>query len=223
MANIITATNLTLGYDKQIPIIKNANFNFNSNEFIIITGESGSGKSTLLKSFYGDIDIQSGDLNVCLLELNGISKRDLRDLRRRIGIVFQDYRLINEWSIEKNISLPLMISGYKNDVCKNQSEKLLKHVSLHHKMGKYPYELSGGEQQRVAVVRAMAKNPPLILCDEPTGNLDEISSEIIWRLLRSAKDSWGACVVVVTHKIPSTLMFSYRRFEIKNGNVHEIN
>lgn len=222
MAEVITANNLTLQYSKGNPIIKNATFSLSSNEVIIITGESGSGKSTLLKSFYGEIEIASGRLNVCYSEMKGIKKRALMNLRRDIGVVFQDYRLINEWSIEKNIMLPLIIAGRSKGLCMEQAKKLLKHISLSHKMGRYPYELSGGEQQRVAVVRAMANNPPILLCDEPTGNLDELSSDIIWKLLYSAKISWGACVVVVTHKKPSALMFPHRHFEIKDGVVHEI-
>lgn len=223
MAEIITAHNLSLSYDKDKLIIDNANFSINANDFVIITGQSGSGKSTLLKSLYGGIDIKSGSLNVCLSDLNGISAKQLRALRQRIGIIFQNYRLINEWSVEKNVMLPLIIMGYSHDICKKQAENLLKHVKLHHKMGKYPLELSGGEQQRVAMARAMAHNPQLLLCDEPTGNLDEFSSELIWGLLKSARESWGACVVVVTHKKPSMIRFAYRHFEIKGGKVHEIN
>ena len=92
-----------------------------------------------------------------------------------------------------------------------------------HKADKFPMELSGGEQQRVAMARALAHNPQLLICDEPTGNLDDRSSEIIWRLLRSAREAWGACVVVVTHKRPATLRFAYRHFEIKDAKVYEIN
>lgn len=223
MGAIITAKNLVLGYEKDENIINNVSFNINSNDFVIITGQSGSGKSTLLKSFYGDMPIKSGELNVSLCELNGISRNELRNLRQRIGIIFQNYRLINEWTVERNIMLPLWIMGYNSDVCKKQAENLLKHVKLYHKMGKYPLELSGGEQQRIAMARAMAHNPKILLCDEPTGNLDELSSEVIWNLLASARDSWGACVILVTHKKPSMIRFPYRHFEIKNGIIHELN
>ncbi|MBP3224472.1 ABC transporter ATP-binding protein [Campylobacter sp. JMF_01 NE2] len=219
--NIITAEGLTLGYDSG-EVIKNASFGIGARDFVVITGKSGSGKSTLLKSFYGDMDIKSGELNVCLCDLNGISRSDLRTLRQRIGIIFQDYRLINEWTIERNIMLPLMIMGYNEQVCQDQAKKLLRHIELGHKMGKYPLELSGGEQQRVALARAMAHNPRLLLCDEPTGNLDDYSSDIIWNLLRSACEAWNACVVIVTHKMPSTLRFAHRHFEIKDSHVTEI-
>ena len=118
--------------------------------------------------------------------------------------------------------LPFMIMGYNQQVCQDQAKKLLRHVELGHKMGKYPLELSGGEQQRVALARAMAHNPRLLLCDEPTGNLDDYSSAIIWNLLRSACESWNACVVIVTHKMPATLRFRHRHFEIKDAKVNEI-
>ncbi|MCI6988854.1 MAG: ABC transporter ATP-binding protein [Campylobacter sp.] len=222
MARIIQASNLTLGYQKGVDIIKNASFTINSNEIVLITGESGSGKSTLLKSFYGAVSVRSGELSVCLSDLKDASKSSLRELRQRIGIVFQDYRLIKEWTIEQNIALPLVLAGFSKQTCKRQAENLLKHIKLSQKMGRYPYELSGGEQQRIAVARAIAKNPGLILCDEPTGNLDDYSSDKIWELLSSARDSWGACVIVVTHKIPSTQRFAYRHFEIRGGSVHEL-
>lgn len=219
MADIINAKNLVLSYDT--PVIKGASFCVKSNDFIVITGESGSGKSTLIKSFYGGIKVDSGELDVCFYDMANPTSRDLKELRQKIGIVFQDYRLINEWTIEKNVMLPLVIQGHNKTVCKKQSENLLNFVKLGHKIGRYPLELSGGEQQRVAVARAMAHNPQLLLCDEPTGNLDEVSSNMVWDFLRSAKELWGACVIVVTHRAPSTLKFDFRHFEIKEGKVIE--
>ncbi|WP_119126622.1 ATP-binding cassette domain-containing protein, partial [Klebsiella pneumoniae] len=136
-----------------------------------------------------------------------------------IGIIFQDYKLIQEYSIEKNVMLPLMIKGYSKKICQEQAAKLLKHVNLTFKADKKPDQLSGGEQQRVAMARALAHNPKLLLCDEPTGNLDEYSSDIIWTLLKSARELLGTCVVVVTHRIPSNLRLNYRRFNIENGKM----
>jgi len=118
--------------------------------------------------------------------------------------------------------LPLMIKGYTQSVCKEQANKLLKHVNLLLKADKFPPQLSGGEQQRVAMARALAHNPRLLICDEPTGNLDEYSSDVIWSLLRSAKEVLGTCVIVVTHKIPNVLRIPYRHFSIENGEMHEI-
>ena len=222
MRHIVEARDLILEYDKSFRVINKANFNINVNDFVFITGKSGSGKSTLIRSMYGDMAISDGSLNVCLNELKGINRSSLALLRQRVGIIFQDFRLINEWNVEKNVMLPLIIKGYNQNVCKKQAAKLLNHVNLLHKSDRFPLELSGGEQQRVAMARALAHNPQLLLCDEPTGSLDDYSSEVIWMLLRSAREALGTCVVVVTHKIPAGLRMNYRHFELSNGEVNEI-
>ena len=179
MQKIISASGLCLGYEGCEKLITDAEFDIYANDFVFITGQSGSGKSTILKSFYGEIKPSSGSLNVCLTDMMNLSGQNLDKLRQRIGVVFQNYRLISEWNIEKNVMLPLMIKGLSANVCKNQANKLLKHVNLLHKAHKYPNELSGGEQQRAAMARALAHNPNLLLCDEPTGSLDEYSNNII--------------------------------------------
>lgn len=223
---LIRAQNLSLGYDEYDEyhkfIINKANFTLTSDDFVFITGKSGSGKSTLLKSFYGELEPRVGKLEVCGSALNGISNAELLRLRQQIGIIFQDYKLIKEYNIKKNIMLPLMIKGYPKRVCENQAHKLLKHIELHFKSEYKPDQLSGGEQQRVAMARALAHNPKLLLCDEPTGNLDEYSSDIIWTLLKSAREILKTCVVVVTHRIPTNLRLDYRRFNIENGQMNEI-
>ena len=223
---LVRAQNLSLGYDEHDEyhkfIISGANFTLTSDDFVFITGKSGSGKSTLLKSFYGDLEPRGGKLEVCGSSLFNLSNAKLLALRQQIGIIFQDYKLIKEYNIKKNIMLPLMIKGFSKRVCENQAHKLLKHIELHFKAGYMPEQLSGGEQQRVAVARALAHNPKLLLCDEPTGNLDEYSSDIIWTLLKSAREILNTCVVVVTHKIPTNLRLDYRRFNIENGQMNEI-
>jgi len=219
---VINAENLTLAYGRDEPIITEANMKINTNEFVFITGKSGSGKSTILKSMYGEITPKKGILDVCGVNIKNISSSKLNLLRRYLGIVFQDYRLINDWTVEKNVMLPLMIGGFSKGVCVKQAQKLLKHVKLLHKADKYPLELSGGEQQRVAMARALAHNPIMILADEPTGNLDEYSSEVIWDLLKNAKEHLGTTVVVVTHHIPSTLGIDYKHFFLESGVVYEV-
>ncbi len=223
MSNVITANNLTLSYDSEDEIIKGANFAIKKGDFVFITGPSGSGKSTLLKSFYGNLSIDGGSLVVGGLDMVDIKKDKLQELRSHLGIVFQDYRLINEWTVEKNVVLPLWISGYSEEVQSTQAKRLLHHVKLSGKEKKYPMELSGGEQQRVGVARALAKNPFLILADEPTGNLDEYSSNVIWDLMENACHQLDTTVVVVTHRIPMVFNIPYRHFTIdENGSVYEI-
>jgi cell division transport system ATP-binding protein len=219
---IIEARNLTLAYDRNEPVIKGVDFSVKQKDFVFITGKSGSGKSTLLKSLYGELPVLSGELKVAGFELNSITKDKKNLLRRHIGVIFQDYKLINEWTIEKNVMLPLMIAGYSKQVCKTQATKLLKHVKLSHKADKFPLELSGGEQQRVAMARALAHNPLIIIADEPTGNLDEYSSSVIWELLKNVRTHVGSTIVVATHRIPQTLGINYEQYFLNEGVLSEI-
>lgn len=222
MKEVIRADRLTLGYGNDEPVILDNSFTINSCDFSFITGKSGSGKSTIIKSLYGELSLRGGNLEVCGIEMENINAQKLNTLRRYIGIIFQDYRLISEWSVEKNVMLPLLIGGFSKNVCQKQAHKLLKHVKLLHKADKNPMELSGGEQQRVAVARALAHNPVLLLADEPTGNLDEYSSDVIWGLLKSAKEHLGTTVMVVTHRIPSNLGINHRHFFLESGVLHEV-
>jgi cell division transport system ATP-binding protein len=223
MDKVISAENLSLAYSDDETIINKINFSVNSGSFIFITGASGSGKSTLLKSLYGALKPKEGQLIVGGVELNNVKTKKLNFLRRHIGIVFQDYKLVKEWTIEKNIMLPLIINGYEKSVTKNQVESLLKHVRLMHQAGKYPPELSGGEQQRVAMARALSHNPILILADEPTGNLDDYSAKLIWNLLVGANEQLKTTVIVVTHNIPQNINVEYKHFHIEYGGINEVN
>ena len=218
---MILANNITLTYDQKRNVIENANFNIKPKDFIFISGSSGSGKSTLLKAFYGELYVKSGHLLVNKTDLSKKNYGNLLTLRKDLGIVFQDYKLIKNYTIEENIMLPLKIHNYDDNICQKQVKKLLKHVRLSHKVGAYPEELSGGEQQRVAVARALAHNPSIIFADEPTGNLDDYSSDVIWKLLKNANEILGITIVVVTHRIPSDLGIKFRRFNIDEGVVYE--
>ncbi len=223
MDKVIIANNLSLSYSSNETIINQADFSVSTGSFVFITGASGSGKSTLLKSIYGALKPEQGSLIVGGVELKGVSTSKLNFLRRHIGIVFQDYKLVKEWTIEKNIMLPLIINGYDKNVTQNQVDTLLKHVRLKHQAGKYPLELSGGEQQRVAMARALSHNPILILADEPTGNLDDYSSQLIWNLLEGANSQLKTTVIVITHHIPESLNVDYKHFHIEYGRINEVN
>ena len=223
MSNVIQASNLTLSYDNGVKeIIKDANFSIKKGEFVFITGPSGSGKSTLLKSLYGQLKPSNGSLVVGGLDLSTIRQRKLQELRTHMGIIFQDYKLVNEWTVGKNVVLPLMIAGYSTEIQETQARRLLKHVKLSEHTDKYPLELSGGEQQRVGVARALAKNPVVILADEPTGNLDDYSSNVIWDLMENACQQLDTTVLVVTHKIPTIFSLPYRHFIIESKGVYEV-
>ncbi|QOG11169.1 cell division ATP-binding protein FtsE [Arcobacter sp. FWKO B] len=219
---MIRAKDIYLSYDKDRFIIKKGNFHIKDKEFVFIGGTSGMGKSTLLKSFYGDILLRHGDLEINGINLKDISSSNLKKIRRDIGIVFQDYKLIKEWTIEQNIMLPLLINGYSKEVSYEQALKLLNHVKLSHRVGYYPAELSGGEQQRIAVARAIAHNPKIILADEPTGNLDDYSAEVVWNLLKGANEQLGITVVVVTHRVPKNFGLKFRQLSIEDGVIYEV-
>lgn len=218
---MIIAKDLTLSYEKDKNIIENTNFHIKDKEFILISGSSGSGKSTLLKSIYGNLAVKSGELSVNSVDITKKKYQKTLDLRKNIGIIFQDYKLIKDYTIEENIKAPLRILDYDEDIINKQVENLLKHVRLSHKVGSYPEQLSGGEQQRVAVARALGHNPNLILADEPTGNLDDYSANIVWKLLQNANEQLGITVIVVTHKIPTSLSVDFRRFNIDEGVMYE--
>jgi cell division transport system ATP-binding protein len=163
-----------------------------------------------------------GNLYVAGTDLSNISDKNLITLRQHIGIVFQDYKLVKEWSVEKNVMLPLLIAGFSKKVCDVQVNKLLAHVDLYEKRERYPQELSGGEQQRVAMARALAHNPTIILADEPTGNLDNYSSQVIWKLLEGANRQLSTTVVVVTHDIPPNLNIEYTHYSITDGQLSQV-
>lgn len=220
-AIVLSASNLTLAYKNEI-IINNASLMAKEGDFIFITGKSGSGKTTLLKSFFGEFENFGGELYVLFKNMQKISNSELLTLRRKLGIIFQDYKLINELNVIDNIAMPLKIAGgFNKEQIIKHVDVLLKYVKLQHKAKKYPLELSGGEQQRIALARAIIHNPKIIICDEPTGNLDIHSADIIWQILDAARKSFNACIIVVTHQIPSKIDFDYRHFHIDDGVLHE--
>jgi len=220
---LIKASDVTLAYKGgERVVMEGVDFEVNQGEFIFITGQSGSGKSTLLKSLYGALRPHAGSLVVKGYEMAELTKTELQKLRLELGIVFQDYRLVNEWTVEQNIVLPLELEGYPKDTQKEQAKKLLKHVQLEDSADAYPLELSGGEQQRVGIARALSKTPQIILADEPTGNLDEYSSNLIWQLLEKSCKMLNSTVLVVTHKMPETLTIPYRHFTIEKGKFYEV-
>ena len=161
--------------------IKNINFSIAENEFIYLIGKTGSGKSSILRTMYADKNLSEGDLKIFDIDLKKIKKKEVPFLRRKIGIVFQDFKLLNERTINNNLDFVLRATGWKDKVkIKQKIEDVLTKVSMQNKGHKFPYELSGGEQQRIAIARALLNDPELILADEPTGNLDpETSIEVM--------------------------------------------
>jgi len=168
--------------------------------FIYLIGESGAGKSTLLRMFYGGLKPSSGQLSVQGLDMRQASESDVRDLRQRTGIIFQDHKLLFARTVFENVALPLRVQGWERDRLVPRVKKVLEFVGLDDRLWAYPEALSGGEQQRVAIARAMVANPPVILADEPTGNLDEDTARRILDLLTALKEN-GTTVIMATHDL----------------------
>jgi cell division transport system ATP-binding protein len=218
---VIVAKDITLSYDNKINIIEKGSFHIKKSEFVFISGSSGSGKSTLLNSIYGELKLKSGNLVVNNHDLSSHDYNKILTLRKKLGIVFQDFKLIKEYTIEENILVPLQINEYSEEISNTQVKNLLQHVKLSNRAGSYPNQLSGGEQQRVALARALGHNPDIILADEPTGNLDDYSSDIVWNLLKDANEQLGVTIVAVTHRMPTNLSIDYRQYNIDNGVIYE--
>ncbi|MCM1331408.1 MAG: ATP-binding cassette domain-containing protein [Bacteroides sp.] len=186
---------------KEHVVLKNVNLQINSGEFTYIIGKVGSGKSSLLKSMYVEIPIENGDAHVMNYDLSNIKKKEIPFLRRSIGIVFQDFQLLTDRSVYENLHFVLEATGWKNKQEIDQRiEEVLKEVGMLNKSYKMPHELSGGEQQRIVIARALLNKPQLILADEPTGNLDPGTGEQIVRYLHEiSKD--GTAVIMATHNL----------------------
>ncbi len=185
----------------ELVVLKHVNFSLEAGEFVYLIGKVGSGKSTLLKSMYAEIPVQGGSARVLDFDLNAIRRADIPMLRRQIGIVFQDFQLLTDRNVYQNLRFVLEATGWRNaDEKEERIDTVLKRVGMANKSYKMPHELSGGEQQRIVIARALLNNPRLILADEPTGNLDPATGDSIVRTLREIAET-GTAVVMATHNL----------------------
>jgi len=204
-------------YRKQNKVLSGINLSAVQGEFIYLIGKVGSGKSSLLKILYADEDIKAGEANVVGFNLNKVTKKEIPLLRRKLGIVFQDYKLLTDRNVYDNLKFVLEASGEKSrSVIKEKVAEVLKIVGLYEKEKRMPFELSGGEQQSVAIARALINKPLLILADEPTGNLDEISSDNIMQLLTSVTKK-GTTVLMATHDMALIKKYPAKVFNVENN------
>ena len=179
--------------------IKNINFSIAENEFIYLIGKTGSGKSSILRTMYADKNLSEGDLKIFDFDLKKIKKKEIPFLRRKIGIVFQDFKLLPDRTVSKNLEFVLRATNWKSNIkIHERIIDVLKKVELEHLKDKYPNALSGGEKQRISIARAILNEPKLILADEPTGNLDPATSESIMNLLLEINES-GSAIIMATH------------------------
>lgn len=188
-------------------------------EFLYLIGKTGSGKSSLLKMLYADLALSRGEIELAGFRLSDIKEKDIPFLRRKLGIVFQDFRLLTDRSVNDNLLFVMMATGWNNkDEMMKRTQDVLSKVGLTGKGGKMPHELSGGEQQRVGIARALINHPLVILADEPTGNLDPATSEEIIELLFEISRS-GTAVIVATHDVLLFKKFPARTLRCENGAV----
>ncbi|MDG2369762.1 MAG: ATP-binding cassette domain-containing protein [Flavobacteriales bacterium] len=209
-------------YQNENLILKNLSLNVSKGEFVYLVGKTGSGKSSLLKSLYGEISVKSGNLTVLNQSLIKIKKRKILSLRRKLGIIFQDFQLLPDRSIEDNIKFVMKATGWKGKTkIKDAIQELLQKVNMQDKATKFPYQLSGGEQQRVAIARSLVNNPDLILADEPTGNLDPQTSEEIISLLFEISQN-GKTIVMATHDYDIINKFPSTTYRCENQTLNEV-
>ena len=203
-------------------ILSNICFEVNSGEFVFLIGKTGSGKSSLIKVLYGEIFIGYGNGSVVGFNLNELNKNNLHLLRRKIGIVFQDFKLLQDMTIYDNMNFVLKATGWRDkNKIKERINKVLELVSIETPLEKYPFELSGGEQQRIAIARALLNNPELIIADEPTGNLDPETSKSIMELLKKLNKG-GITILMATHDYNMIVKFPGKIFKCEKGEVFEV-
>lgn len=182
-------------------VLKDVNFELRKEDFVYLIGRVGTGKSSFLKTIYGEIKIKTGNAQVFHYNLSHLRKKDLPLLRRRIGIVFQDFQLLTDRNVEENLRFVLRATGWKSQTeISKRIEEVLEQVGMSEKRKKFPFELSGGEQQRVVIARAMLNKPEIILADEPTGNLDIETGRKIVELLRDICKQ-GSAIIMTTHNL----------------------
>lgn len=205
-------------------VLRNVNVEIGSNEFVYLIGKTGSGKSSLLKTLYGELMLSEGTGQVAGFDLNSLRRKDIPNLRRNIGIVFQDFQLLTDRSVLKNLLFVMGASGWKDKtLMQKRAKEVLQLVGLEDKINAMPFALSGGEQQRVSIARALLNRPKLILADEPTGNLDPETSEEIMRLLVAIGREEGTAVLMATHDMSMVEKYPGRIMKVENQTVREIN
>lgn len=207
-------------YQGESLILQDVTISVNRGEFVYLVGKTGTGKSSLLKTFYGDLTLKEGHGNVVGYDLPTLDWKKVPYLRRNLGVVFQEFQLLTDRNVNENLKFVLRATGWKDD--KLMDEKIadvLEKVGLKTKGFKMPFELSGGEQQRVDIARALLNSPKLILADEPTGNLDPETSDEIMQLLFHISRDYGTAIIMATHDYPVINKFPARTIKTERGKV----
>ena len=215
---MIRFRNVSKEYPRTGLALNNVTFQVNKGEFVFLTGPSGAGKSTILKLIFLEERPTSGDVKVSGISVSTIRGRQVSRLRRKLGVIFQDFRLLEDRTVEANIAFALEVTGTSRSLISPKVNRLLAQVGLASKTTAMPRELSGGEQQRVAIARALANDPVVLVADEPTGNLDERATRGIFQLLRDI-NSRGTVVVMATHDLELIRRAECRTLEMNHGQI----
>ena len=201
-------------------ILEDVTITVNRGEFVYLVGKTGTGKSSLLKTLYGDLELTEGDGTVVTYNLRDLDWRKVPFLRRNLGVVFQDFQLLTDRNVNENLKFVLRATGWKDPkLIEEKIADVLEKVGLKTKGFKMPFELSGGEQQRIDIARALLNSPKLILADEPTGNLDPETSDEIMQLLFSICRDYGTAIIMATHDYPVIQKFPARTIKTERGKV----
>ena len=216
--SIIEMKDVVKKYGNGTTALRSVSINVEPGEFAYIVGPSGAGKSTFIRLLYREIKLDKGSLKVADFDLAKIKKRDVPMLRRQVGVVFQDYKLLPKKTVYENIAYPMEVIGERRRNIKKRVMEVLDLVGLKHKVRSFPNELSGGEQQRIAIARAIANNPKVLIADEPTGNLDPDNSWEIMNLLERI-NLQGTTVLMATHNSQIENTLRHRVIAIGNGRV----
>ncbi|WP_440998824.1 cell division ATP-binding protein FtsE [Fodinibius sp. SL11] len=218
--SVIEFSNVTVSYDHQ-PVLDNINFSLENGEFAYLIGQTGAGKSSFLRLIYRDLLPDSGGVRVADLDVTSLPDKKVPYLRRRLGIVFQDFQLLPDRSVYDNVAFSLQVIGEKKSYIKQRVLEVLGMVGLSHKRKNMPNDLSGGEKQRVVIARALANEPRIMLADEPTGNLDPEASASIMELLKQINNR-GMAVLMVTHDYDTVKQYPYRTLKLDDGKIKDI-
>jgi len=219
--SVLKLDSASIFQDKNL-ILNEVNIDVKKGEFVYLIGKTGSGKSSLLKTLYGDLGLAHGKGEIVGFDLNAMKDNNIPFLRRKLGIVFQDFKLLNERTINNNLDFVLRATGWKDKAkIKQKIEDVLTKVSMQNKGHKFPYELSGGEQQRIAIARALLNDPELILADEPTGNLDPETSIEVMEVLQDLNKK-GNTILMATHDYGLLLKYPSKTLKCENNRVFEV-
>lgn len=219
--SIVLLENVTI-YQEKNRVLNHVNLTVNRGDFIYMIGKTGSGKSSLMKTLYADLPLTEGTGRIVDFDLNGLKESNIPYLRRKIGVIFQDFKLLPDRSVHENLSFVLKATGWTvSEDIQVKIDEVLDKVGMKSKAFKMPHQLSGGEQQRVAIARALLNDPDLILADEPTGNLDPFTSMEVMEVLKQINQN-GKTILMATHDYATIMKFPNKTIKIEDGLLFEV-